>query len=149
MIRYWLIPGDPVGKARARVFRNKYTGCVHAVTPKKTANWESYASDFIACTWSENPLDEPVFLDIVCVFSRPKRLLRKCSPPGRIPHDVKPDWDNVGKIVSDALTRAGVLRDDARVSKACVEKVYAALDELPKVEVRVDELSNHMARGMR
>ena len=39
-----------------------------------------------------------------------------------------PDWDNVGKAVSDGLTKAGVWADDARVAVAEVETWYAGVN---------------------
>ena len=35
------IPGEPVGKARAKTVRNKYTGKTMSYTPEKTANYEN------------------------------------------------------------------------------------------------------------
>ncbi len=135
MTHTWVVPGDPVGKARARVFRNPHTGKVHGVTPERTARWESVARYVFSCAWNGGPLETPIALDIMAVFSRPKRLLRPEDPPGRIPHAARPDWDNVGKAVSDALQGAGVVRDDAQVCEARVRKCYAARDEGPCVEV--------------
>jgi len=51
---------------------------------------------------------------------------------------VRPDWDNVGKIVCDALN--GVAwPDDARVVDAHVEKFYALDGEAPCLRIRIVE----------
>jgi Holliday junction resolvase RusA-like endonuclease len=134
----WCIPGEPIGKARALVFRNPHTGRVHGVTPERTRDWESKAVEVFACHWDGSPLDAPVTLDIVAVFSRPKRLMRNSSPGGRIPHDVKPDWDNIAKAVSDALESGGVVCNDSRVCGARVRKFFAAKGEGPMVSVTMN-----------
>jgi Holliday junction resolvase RusA-like endonuclease len=128
------IPGEPVAKARSRTYRNKYTGKSHGVTPERTVNWEGLAAWELSKRWKLPPIDKGVVLRVTCVFKRPKRLYRKIDPDGRIPHTSKPDWDNCGKIVSDALTKAGVIRDDALVYSGKTSKYYAARDECPCVE---------------
>lgn len=46
------------------------------------------------------------------------------SEPGRIgtPHTLKPDTDNLEKLVADAMERAGVFRNDSQVVCATTEK---------------------------
>lgn len=53
---------------------------------------------------------------------------------GSLLHTKKPDWDNIGKIVSDALSGV-VYADDATVSRAMVDKRYS---DFPRVEVSVE-----------
>ena len=133
----WVIPGEPIGKGRARVFRNVHTGRVHGVTPERTRDWESKAVEVFACHWDGPPLDAAVYLDVVAVFSRPKRLMRQRDPSERIPNPCRPDADNCGKAVMDAMQTAGVLRDDSQVCCVTISKAYAAKGEDPRVEVRL------------
>ena len=133
----WVIPGEPVAKARARVFRNPHTGHAHGVTPERTRHWEAVAVEVLACHWDGPPLDVPVRLEIAAVFARPKRLMRQRDPSGRMPNPCRPDADNVAKALMDAVQRAGVVRDDSRVCQVAISKAYAAKDEGPRVEVRI------------
>jgi hypothetical protein len=60
----------------------------------------------------------------------------------------KPDWDNVGKAVSDALQKAGIIRDHAQVCDSYVVKLYAARDEGLRVEVRLERIAVAQAECM-
>ena len=80
--------------------------------------------------WHGRPaLDEPVTVEIETFHARPARLRRKAdrgSPA--LPFVGKPDGDNVAKLVLDALTKAGVWRDDTRVADLVVRRRYLPLD---------------------
>ena len=129
------IPGQPVGKGRPKFVRA--TG--RAYTPKGTAEWERSAAMLARAAWGRAPLDGLVTVEIVAVFSRPKRLLRKKDPTERIACGVKPDIDNVVKCALDALVMAGVMRDDKQVFRVVAEKLYAGKSEGPCVEIRIEE----------
>lgn len=47
----------------------------------------------------------------------------------------KPDWDNIGKIISDALNKFA-FKDDAQITDARIIKKYA---RTPKVIVKIEE----------
>jgi Holliday junction resolvase RusA-like endonuclease len=111
---------------------------VHAFTPPATVHWEAIAVMLMQSAWSHPPTELPVSLDVVAVMQRPKRLLRAQDPEGRIPASCKPDWDNIGKIASDALEKAGVVRNDSQVVDGRVRRFYAARDEAPCVEMVVE-----------
>ena len=82
-----------------------------------------------------DPFDGPCILTVVVVFKRPQRLCRKKDPDGLLPHDRRPDADNVGKIVSDAIEHAGLITDDARICDVDVRKRYAERGGTARVEV--------------
>lgn len=79
----------------------------------------------------------PVSLSAVFVLPRPARLMWKTKPMPRVWHTSKPDMDNLFKSLKDALK--GLLwRDDSQVARYFdSEKVIAAGDEQPHVEVRI------------
>lgn len=131
-----VIPGKPVGAARPRVVRLK-NGHSHTFMPDNTVAWEERARQIARCSWSAEPLDEPLELVVLAVMHRPDRLRRKKDPRGRIPACCKPDGDNVLKLAQDALVKAGVLLDDTRVVDARVVKVYAALEPVEQEHVRI------------
>lgn len=132
--RRFIIPGDPVGKGRPR-FTSPKVGRPRAYTPPRTARWEGMAAAVLQQEWNQSALDEPVVVDVVAVFQRPRRLDGRNKPTGRVPHTIKPDKDNVEKAVLDALKNAGVLRDDCRAYDGRSAKFYAAAGEVPHVEV--------------
>jgi Holliday junction resolvase RusA-like endonuclease len=93
-------------------------------------------------------LDEPVVLEVHAVAARPKRLMRKSDPDGRVVRTTKPDGDNVLKSAADALVQAGVLRDDVVVVIWTCVCEYAAKGEEPRVEVRLTRLSRLRTKSL-
>ena len=125
-----VIPGEPVGKQRPRVTRHG------TYTPKKTKAYEDVVKLLYRHHYGENPSYEgAVALDITAVFSVPKswsKRKREMALSGMVrPH--KPDFDNIAKIISDALNGIAY-KDDAQVYRCTVEKMYG---EEPKVIVKV------------
>lgn len=90
------------------------------------------------------PVSGPIRLELLFLFARPKRL---CRPRGvelkdgeryideLALHESDPDWDNIGKAVSDAF-RMVVWLDDCQVSTVSLRKRYANHAEPPGVLVR-------------
>ena len=133
------IPGDPVGKGRPRV--TVRAGHAHAYTPQRTAAWESGAAWLMRNEWGiRAPYEGIVRVTVEAVASRPKRLLRKGDPEGRMWRPAKPDADNVLKAVLDALVNAGVLRDDVQAVEVIARSWYASKGEGPSVEVNVQPM---------
>jgi Holliday junction resolvase RusA-like endonuclease len=109
------VPMEPRGKQRPRfTFRGR------TYTPRETKDAEARiktACMALLAREGKAPHKGPVDLDIIAILHRP-RTCRRAEPT------VKPDWDNLGKLVSDALN--GVLyEDDAQVVRAAVQKIYA------------------------
>jgi Holliday junction resolvase RusA-like endonuclease len=91
------------------------------------------------------PLDGPVVVQVRFVMPRAKghfrtgrnaHLLRDTAPP--FPAG-KPDVDKLQRSLLDALTAAGVFRDDAQVVRIYAEKVFAdhRFGEIPCAHVAV------------
>ena len=129
------IPGQPVGKGRPKFIRA--TG--RAYTPRGTAEWERSAALIIRNSFNDAPIDDMTTVTVTAVFARPKRLLRKKDPEGRVPCDVKPDIDNVIKCALDALVMGGALRDDKKVFRVVGSKFFAGKSEGPSVEIIVEK----------
>ena len=124
-------PVIPQGKGRARATIRG--GKIATYTPEKTASFEA------SIAWSAQSvmphgerLDEPLRVDILAVFPKPKRLAKTY---GFAPHMARPDGDNVRKAVLDAL--APWLDDKCVVSGNTV-KVYGKVP-LESVRVRSEE----------
>ncbi len=83
----------------------------------------------------EPPLEGPLMVVLTFVLPRPASMIWKKRPMPRVPHDKKPDADNLAKSTLDAL--CVLWRDDAQVADLQVKKLIAAGDETPKVTVYV------------
>ena len=128
-----VIPGQPVGKGRPRFARaGKF---VRTYTPPKTAAWEASAIALMRLHHEGPPIDGPVQVLVTAVGQRPKRMMRRKDPAGRMWRCNKPDGDNVLKAVCDAMVNAGVVVDDTHCVDMRVLSVYAAKDEAPCVDV--------------
>jgi Holliday junction resolvase RusA-like endonuclease len=65
---------------------------------------------------------EPLNVVIDAVFGRPKSHMNKAGVKATAPRLPRPDVDNIGKAVLDALQ--DVIGDDTMVSRLVVEKSY-------------------------
>ena len=137
MRRYFTVPGPPQGKVRPRVVNRN--GYAHSYTPEKTVNYEalvkmSYKS---ACT-GEPMATGPVTVKITAWFPVPQswsQAKKAAAMAGITQPTVKPDADNIGKIICDALN--GIAwPDDKQVTRLDVRKAYGAE---PRVEVEIWE----------
>jgi Holliday junction resolvase RusA-like endonuclease len=131
------IPGEPQGKARPRVVRNKYTGKTKAYTPDKTATYEDlvrlkYKSTAKGVRFDTQPLE----IFITANFAIPKSKSKKTKAlmlENKIQPTKKPDVDNISKIICDALNGISY-KDDSQIVRLNVIKRYA---EIPSVEVEI------------
>lgn len=111
---------EPRGKQRPKIVRRANSPFPVAVTPDETVIAENRIKGHVAGEWLprppyEGPLQLQVTARMMKPLSKPKK--KRCWPTG------KPDWDNLGKLVSDALNGL-VYRDDAQICRAFVEKDY-------------------------
>ncbi len=128
--------GKPEGKARPRMTRSG-----HTYTPEQTKLYEERVRlAFRQSNPGIRPIGGgPVRVDILAFYAIPKSASKKLQAAMRnneLTPVVKPDWDNVGKIVCDALNGVAWL-DDAQVAEAHVEKRYGIT---PMVCVRIDPI---------
>ena len=117
------VPGNPIGKARARILR---TG--RSYTPAPTKAWEASAALIAkAARQAAAPVHGPLYLYVVAWMPIPASWSKRKQADalsGKLRPVVKPDADNILKIVGDALTKV-VWNDDAQVVEASVRKAYA------------------------
>lgn len=132
------ICGKPMGKGRARDrIVGKY---VQKYTPKETVNYEvlvrmEYAAQ---CGSHRFPDDKALGMLITAAIPvnkstsqrKAERMLQGLIRPGK-----KPDWDNVGKIICDALNGVA-FRDDALIVDGRTVKTYG---DRPMVTVEIWE----------
>ena len=123
-MRAFVVPGKPQGKARARTVTQG--GHVHSYTPSRTME----AERTIAWAYREQchgPLMEgPLSLSVLAVFEPPKSWPKKRREAAmETPHTQKPDWDNVGKLVSDSLEGVAYM-NDSQIAGGSVRKVWGS-----------------------
>lgn len=129
------VEGNIIGKQRPRV--NMYTGNVY--TPNKTKDYEEWIKQSFFLKYPKfEILENRVSIEIIAYLKIPKNtskvktnemLENKISPLK------KPDIDNIGKIVLDALNKY-VIKDDIQVSKINIEKKYS---EEEKLYIKIEE----------
>lgn len=114
------VPGDPVPQPRVRVstrggFARAYVPSKHPVHAYRLL----IAKEAIACGLS--PMSDPIEVIVDAVFERPKSHKNKRGLKADAPALPRPDVDNIGKAVLDALKE---LFDDTIVRRLIVEKSY-------------------------
>lgn len=127
--------GNPEGKGRPRFARTG--GYVRVYTPEATQAYEDRVKGVFLAEgkgfYAE--AEEPVEIDVVAFFEIPASMIKRkraAAERNELFPLKKPDWDNVGKIITDALNGLA-WHDDAQIARATVSKVYTA--EEPRVEI--------------
>lgn len=133
----WLhIPGKPMGKQRPRV--TKFA----TFTPKETVNYETLIREVFAVKYPAFKLIEgAVGIDIEAVFPIPASWSKKkkaAAAARELRHTSKPDWDNIGKIVTDALN-GFAYKDDSQAVDVKVSKWYGEKPGMTVYIVALDE----------
>ncbi len=127
------VHGSPKGKQRARFTRRGIS-----YTPKDTITYESHVRHAFLNSMATDfqPYDGPVEIEVTSVHPIPSSWTKKkkaLAASGTMFCMTKPDWDNIGKIVCDALNGVA-FTDDARVASAKIRKVYGCI---PATHVRI------------
>lgn len=115
------VVGEPVPQPRPRVstrggFARAYVPSAHPVHAYRAAIAEEAAKAGVEDT------GEPVEVIVDAVFARPKSHMTRKGVKPSAPALPRPDVDNLGKAVLDALQ--DVMGDDTKVRKLVVEKSY-------------------------
>lgn len=133
------VPGEPKGKGRPRFTTRG--GFPKTYTPKDTREYEDMIREcyFLQCGQTQFP--GAVSVEIVARFGVPKSTSRRDRVEmlaGIIPHTKKPDVDNIGKVVLDALNGVA-FPDDKAVVSLFIRKEYA---ESPEILVKISGYPN-------
>jgi Holliday junction resolvase RusA-like endonuclease len=115
------IPGEPIAQPRVKVstkggFARAYTERDHPIHAYKQAIRLAYVNA------GGEVLEGPVSIRVVCLFDRPKSHSKKRRQYTE-PKTTKPDLDNIGKAILDALNEIAY-NDDGQVFMLTVEKWY-------------------------
>lgn len=117
--------GKPRGKQRPRFNRTTKT----TYTPVQTIEYERQIRQaYTAAGGGMLSETEPISVLIEAEYVK-ARTSRKKQPT------LKPDWDNIGKVVSDALNGMAY-KDDAQIVTATIHKCWA-IDDIPKITVAI------------
>lgn len=129
------IPGKPQAKARAR-----HTRMGNVYTTAQTVNYEKHVRTCFQLAKMSKAYqiarDCAILIAIEAIFPIPvswTKGKKADALAGKIAHTSKPDWDNIGKIITDALNDVA-WKDDSQIRSATVTKTYGAE---PKVIVRI------------
>ena len=136
MIRFE-VKGRPVPWKRLRRKGNAYfpaAGQVEAKDAVREAFAEAAPSGFTA------PSDRAVEVIIHAVFALPMRPDRRRAGD---PHIMKPDGDNIAKLVKDALSGLAY-KDDCQVSRTVVKKQWSDHD---RTSVTVEYMDPYRGRA--
>ena len=132
------IPGKPQGKARPRF--NGKSGQVY--TPQSTRDYE----ELIRRCYTQSSSKRMKFLEtlpgtlslrINAYFQVPKSwsvVKKQCALRGEIKPTVKPDIDNIAKIILDALNGVAY-KDDAAIIGLMVIKYYTMQEPYVNVQI--------------
>ena len=130
------IIGEPLGKGRPHF--STAGGYTRAVTPKKTANYETLVKmEYQAqCGGFMFGRSDALGMRITAYKPIPKstsKRKRTLMEEGLIRPGKTPDWDNIGKIICDALNKVAFC-DDAQIVDAKVVKYYS---DHPRVVIEI------------
>ena len=115
------VPGDPVPQPRPRV--STAGGFARAYVPKDhPIHAYRQAVTVAARAAGVRQATGPVSIIIDAVFARPKSHMNKGGVKPAAPVLPRPDVDNLGKAVLDALQE--VMGDDSNVGRLLVEKTW-------------------------
>lgn len=129
----FVVPGEPVGKARLRHTRNG-----HTYTPEKTTSYENlvklmYSQKYKGISFDA---DTPLSISIAACMTIPQSASKTKADMMRqniLLPTKKPDCDNIAKIICDALNGIAY-PDDKQVVNMHVTKSYC---EFPHVQVLI------------
>lgn len=118
------IKGQPMGKQRPKFTRvGKYA---KVYTPRETTNYEKMVA--MSYYGYEYFGKEPLSIRIKAYYQIPKSYSFKKKMQcfdGVIRPTVKPDVDNVAKVILDGLSNGVAFDDDKQVVELIVEKYYS------------------------
>ena len=122
----------PIGKARPR-HRQLKDGRIIDYLPEPTLTTQGMIQVHIRNTvMRQGSFPQGIPLKMAATFYRPRP---KSAPKKLLKPVTKPDWDNYGKLVSDALNKF-VYHDDSQITTAVIKKRYG---NPPRIELALEE----------
>ena len=129
MVYEFEVIGTIEGKARPRL--DIYNGRIY--TPKNTRSYEELIRQYFMIKYPRyETLEGRLSVKIIAYFKPAKNTTKKTKElieKGLISPIKKPDIDNIGKVMLDALNKIA-FKDDNQVTKLEVEKKYNDLEKV-------------------
>ena len=127
--------GRAVPQGSKRAFVNPATGRAVMVEQAgaRHKDWRALVRDKASLHAPPEPLEGPIFVSLHFAFERPKkhyhhrkagRVLRTDSPPRYVNSRGVGDIDKLTRSILDAITDAGILRDDSQVSMLLATRAW-------------------------
>lgn len=139
-MNYIVVKGNVKGKSRPRL--NINTGNIY--TPKPTKNYEELIAWCYRTQGGRHWLDQPVRVEIIAEHLAPKvsKGKRAAMIAGEVYPLIKPDADNIAKIVLDALNGVAY-NDDKQVVELTIRKRWS---DDARVLIRVERIQTEEKR---
>lgn len=133
----FIVPGEPKAQGRPRF--SMHGGFPRAYDPKTSADFKSRVA-FFARENCQAIIQDAVKITIDIFMKRPKSRCRIKDPQDKIPCVKRPDCDNFGKGICDALN--GIAwRDDSQVQELLVRKWYHEIGGNPRTQINIEAFS--------
>lgn len=132
------VPGQPQGKGRPRFAVNG--GYARAYTPERTASYENLVKLSYQREYGQTMTAGALKMAIRAYYTMPSSWSKKrrlAALNREIYPVVKPDMDNIVKVICDALNGIAYLDDKQIVSL----EMYKRYDVAPRVEVLIEEVN--------
>lgn len=132
-----ILPLEPVPTPRPRVTRHYGRSLVFY--SKKYRDFKAAARSILRHTYRDVYItgEELIHTDYLCVFTRPKYMYAKKYPDGLVPHQKRPDRDNITKSIDDALQDGGIIEDDSLIWSNTTKKMYSERDQIGRIEITI------------
>ena len=105
----------------------------------KTARYAAVVTHYAKAAMALRPLLEGALAcDILCIFALPAGRHRKREPVAREWRMTKPDWDNLGKPICDAM-KGVVYFEDSHIVDGRVRTIWGAQGEEPRAIITLSE----------
>ncbi len=115
-----------IPKAQPRAKASSFGGFTRVYDPGTAKEWKTIVRVSAMEAWDGVPFVGPVRVRLCVFFPRPKAHFKKdgLRPNAPTHHITKPDAENCSKAILDALTNAGLWRDDSQVADVRTIKYY-------------------------
>ncbi len=139
---YFIVEGRVQPKQRPKVYRNRFTGQPHAVTPKETRAYEEKVRGaYIDAVEGQDVKLEGALSMTVNIYCQIPKSTPKKTKTRMICGDIRPatytgDIDNLFKAISDALNGLAY-DDDSQIVEGVVRKFYS---ETARAEITIKEV---------
>ncbi len=118
-------------------------GRVRFFTKAKVRRTEIFLAQLLAPHAPAEPFDEPVAVRIDWTFPYRTSERKSVVKAGLVvPHDRRPDLDNLGKALLDVMTALGFWTDDGRIALLATSKAWG---RRPGIAVSVSPLPGRTA----